>query len=646
MDLDLDILHAHFASIVESSQDAILAKDLAGTVTAWNPAAERLFGYAAEEIIGRSVNTIVPAEMTEESEHILAEVLAGRSVPPHDTERISKAGNRLAVSVAVSPIRDASGAVIGASSIARNISERLAVDADRAWAEMLFRQSPEGILALDGRGRITTWNPAAERLFGYSRDEAVGRLPQEVIASEGPRDETEDYEPVLSSGRPRRYEAKRRHRDGHELTVEISISPLIDPDGQQGAVVSIRDVTEARAAQTSIRDGEARETQLTQELDQTRRLESVGQLAGGIAHDFNNLLGVVLNLAAFVAEALPQGSQARTDAEEIELAAKRAAALTRQLLIFSRRAVIAPQVFNAGELITGLESFLRRALGGEMLLEVFADDDLWMVQMDRGQLEQVVVNLAINARDAMPTGGRLIIELRNTAVDAEFASTRTALTPGNYVSLTVTDTGTGMEPDVIEHAFDPYYTTKPEGQGTGLGLATVYGIVTKASGSVALYSEPGQGTTVRIHLPALSIAASHTPPPAPFRPGAGEHILVVEDAPDVRNVARRILETGGYEVTTAHSAAKALALVNEGATVDLVLTDVVMPSMTGPELATQLRTVTATVKVVFMSGYSHKLLTDEVLTHPQSAFIEKPFTADQLRAKVRQLLDRDEPTNS
>lgn len=639
---DVAALRTRLAAIVDSSQDAILAKDLDGIVTAWNPAAERLYGYAAEEIIGRSIDTIIPRDLVGESEHILREVLAGRSVLPHDTERVAKDGTRVPVSVAVSPIRDSAGKVIGASTIARDISARLAADAERAWTEMLVRQSADAIVALDGDGRISTWNPAAEALFGYSQEEALGQWPQDVVASDDPAEQVEVSQSVLGSGRTRRYEARRKHRDGHELTVEISIAPLSSPDGRsQGAVVSVRDVTEARAAQARILEAAERESRLEHELEQTRRLESVGQLSGGIAHDFNNLLGVILNLAAFVADELPEGSAVRADAEEIELSAKRAASLTRQLLIFSRRDVVAPEVFDPAALVAGLESFLRRALGESLLLEVYADARSWMVRMDRGQLEQIVVNLAINARDAMPAGGRLIVETRNTVVDDEFASSRVGLTPGDYVTLTVSDTGSGMDAEVLERAFEPYFTTKPEGQGTGLGLATVYGIVASAGGRVALYSEPGRGTTVSVHLPACAVVAgAPAVAAAPAALGAGERILVVEDADDVRRIADRILGKAGYAVTVAASAAEALDIVIERSTpVDLVLTDVVMPETTGTELVDLLRATNPQLRVVFMSGYSHQLLTEDVLAHPASAFIEKPFTAEQLRAKVRDLLD-------
>ena len=267
-------------------------------------------------------------------------------------------------------------------------------------------------------------------------------------------------------------------------------------------------------------------------------------------------------------------------------------------------------------------------------------DRHWQVQMDRGQLEQVVVNLAVNGRDAMPDGGRLIIETQDNVVDDEFASTRVGLPPGNYVTLTVSDTGVGMNAAVVERAFEPFYTTKPVGKGTGLGLATVYGIVADAGGRVALYSEPGRGTSVKVHLPVSTAVPSPAPEVRPETPhGQGECVLLVEDAADVRRIAERILVAGGYRVLSTDGAEGALSIINDGASVDLVLSDVMMPGGTGTQLVEQIRARRPQEKVMFMSGYSHKMLTPDVLGDLDSGYIEKPFTADQLRRKVHAMLN-------
>ena len=637
----IDVGGARLAAIVESSHDAILAKDLSGVVTAWNPAAEHLYGYTAEEMIGRSVETIIPSEASGESRFILAEIMAGRTVPPHDTQRLTKAGTRVAVSVSVSPIRDASGTVIGASTIAHEITARLRAEAERARTQSIVRQSADGIVALDSEGRISHWNPAAEDLFGYSELEAIGHQPRELIRSPDTDAQAEIYASVLEAGQTRRYEANLKHRNGADIVAQVSIAPLDSTSTDPiGAVISIHDMTARRIAERRAREAEDRESTLVRELEQTRRLESMGQLAGGIAHDFNNILGVILNLAAFVAAELPPDSPVRADAQEIELAAKRAATLTRQLLTFSHRDIVEPEVFEPGQVVADLQNFLRPALGQGIRLEISAEPDPWTVSMDRGQLEQIVVNLAVNGRDAMPDGGRLIIETRNTTVDEEFAAARVGLAPGRYVTLAISDTGTGMTPEALERAFEPFYTTKDRSEGTGLGLATVYGIATKAGGRVALYSEPGYGTAVHVHLPATTSAPharehdSGAPPT-----GHGERILIVEDADDVRAITERILTAAGYQVDACDSADRACQASHAHDAIDLILTDVVLTGATGIDLASELRANGRQPKVIFMSGYSHKTLADEITGHPDSGFIEKPFTAAQLQRKVRELLD-------
>ena len=335
-------------------------------------------------------------------------------------------------------------------------------------------------------------------------------------------------------------------------------------------------------------------------------------------------------------------SPAREDIDEIRQAAKRGAALTRQLLIFSRREVVKPEILDLNELTSGLENFLRRALGERVELEVVPAEGLWTIQADRGQMEQVLVNLAVNGRDAMPHGGSLVVETTNVMLDVEFAGNHVGLSPGDYVRLTVSDSGVGMAPEVVERAFEPFYTTKPKGEGTGLGLATVYGIVTEAGGRIMLYSEPGLGTSVKVHLPASTGRRTVELPQAPIvagPPGHGETLLVVEDEAEVRRMSERILSRAGYSVLMAADGADALALA-ASEKVDLVLTDVVMPGMTGPELVERIRLVHPDMRVIFMSGYSHKMLTHETLEREAlSAFIEKPFTADELQRKLRALLD-------
>jgi nitrogen-specific signal transduction histidine kinase/CheY-like chemotaxis protein len=383
------------------------------------------------------------------------------------------------------------------------------------------------------------------------------------------------------------------------------------------------------------------ERQLQQQLQRAQRLESVGQLAGGIAHDFNNILGVIMNYAEFVADEIPPDSKAQGDVEEIRRAAERAAALTRQLLIFSRREVAKPEVLYLREVVADLENLLRRALGERVELDIRFGSERLPIEIDPGQLEQVLVNLAVNGRDAMPEGGRLVIEVELAELDEEYVHMHPGTEAGNYVRLKVSDTGIGMDAATVDRIFEPFFTTKDD--GTGLGLATVYGIVTGAGGRIDVYSEPDIGTTVKVHLPVCE-----SQPDAPeAMPGAGpggdgEVVLVVEDEPDVRRMAERILGKGGYTVIGTTRGAEAIELCRDARQrIDLLLTDVIMSEMLGTELVERVREIQPPMRVIYMSGYSHEVLAPQALTeNGAGAFIEKPFSARQLLELVREVLDR------
>jgi CheY-like chemotaxis protein len=376
--------------------------------------------------------------------------------------------------------------------------------------------------------------------------------------------------------------------------------------------------------------------------DQASRLESIGQLAGGVAHDFNNLLGVILNYADFVAQQLEEGSPAHTDVLEIRRAAERGTELTKQLLIFSRREAIQPQPVDLNATVRDMERLLRRTLGEHIQLIVSLAPELPTVLADPGQLEQVLVNLAVNSRDAMPQGGRLQIRTSEVELDEEFVHEHSVATPGPHARLTVADTGSGMTPAVAARAFEPFYSTKRKGEGTGLGLATVYGIVKGAGGQISLYSEPGLGTRVKVDLPAIDARVpGHPDDPAEDVPlGRGERILVVEDEDAVRTLATRILTQGGYRVTAVGSGREALALLTDpGWEFDLLLSDVVMPEMRGIELVRRTHGVRPDLAVLMMSGYTTPLEEAERDAMAEGSLLEKPFSGPKLLRAVRELLD-------
>jgi hypothetical protein len=412
----------------------------------------------------------------------------------------------------------------------------------------------------------------------------------------------------------------------------------------------VRDVTERLeiAAERERLRGQAERDKLERQLHQSQRLESLGQLAGGVAHDFNNLLGVISNYAAFagegVARELPdrRGHAVRDDISQIQQAAQRAAGLTHQLLAFARQEVIQPRVLNVNDVVESVEQLLIRTLGEHIELITDLAEGLPLVLADPGQIEQVLVNLAVNARDAMPRGGKLVIQTASTDIDEIAAAGHAGLPPGRYVAMKVSDTGTGIPRDVMERVFEPFFSTKPTGEGTGLGLATVYGIITQAGGHVRIYSEPGIGTTLTALLPVTEQArtAATAPPPAETQRGHGEIILVVEDEAAMREVTRRILDRNGYHVVAAASGKEALhILASELEHIDVLLTDVIMPHMQGRELADKICFLQPTAQVVFMSGYTQGLLGAQGVLEPGVRLIEKPFSEASLLAKLHEMLN-------
>ena len=515
----------------------------------------------------------------------------------------------------------------------------------------IVESSDDAIIGQTLDGVITTWNAGAEHMYGYAPDEIIGHNISELI----PGDRIGELVPILErvkhGERVRHYETKRLCRDGSILDVSVTISPIRDATGVvTGASIVARDLTETKRAEADHRELEDR-------LRQSERLESLGQLAGGVAHDFNNLLAGIMNYACLVADSLQDEMDRRglseddafatvvRDVGEITKVAKRAAALTRQLLIFSRREIVQPEVLDLNAIVAEMEKLLRTTIPENVEVRTLLAPDLPLVKADRSQIDQVFMNLAVNARDAMPDGGELEIETATFEVDEQYARLA-AINPGTYVRLTVSDTGTGMSREVAARTFEPFFTTKPKGEGTGLGLATVYGIVTQAGGDVTIYSEPGLGTTVRVNLPATSASKSgprRAKPDVPLS-AKGETVLLVEDEEIVREPTRRMLARHGYTVLAAANADEALAIVQgHPDEIDLLLTDVVMPGRSGRELSLDALEHRPTTRVLFMSGYSQDVIVHQGVLEEGVSLIEKPFSADDLLRKVRDVLDGDSP---
>ncbi|MEU4423132.1 ATP-binding protein [Actinoplanes sp. NPDC024001] len=497
------------------------------------------------------------------------------------------------------------------------------------WSEELasglLQAAPDAILVIDG-DRIVLANDRAEQMYGWPHCELVGQSV-DVLMTDAARALRKERRKLFDESPPGSIGSivtTACRRDGTEFPVESSTTIIETPQGRF-AVAVVRDVTE----RTRIEQEKAR-LQAEAQAHRSQRLESLGQLAGGIAHDFNNMLGVILNYASFVIEEAespePDVSMIAADAQQVIRAGKRGTDLTHQLLAFARREVVRPEPVDLNALITGTQELLRRTLGEHITLIFRPDPDLPTVTCDPSQIEQLLLNLALNARDAMPAGGNLVID---TGRDDD------------RVRMRIVDCGRGMPSDVLERAFEPFYTTKGSGEGTGLGLATVYGIVTQAGGEVAITSEVGLGTTVTVHLPAgAAVAPVEVAERARATEGHGETLLVVEDEDALRDVAGRILTGAGYRVLSAEGGAQALELAaRHDGEIDLLVSDVVMPGMLGKELAERLVVARPQTRVLYMSGYAQPVLASQGTLDPGVALLSKPFTANDLLAAVRKRLD-------
>jgi PAS domain S-box-containing protein len=507
-------------------------------------------------------------------------------------------------------------------------------NAAKANASIIYF-SDDAIIGTTLDGLITSWNPGAEQMFGYSVILALGRHISLIIPEPVRAEHDELLERISRGERVEHHGTKRLRSDGAVLDVSVTISPMRDETGTIiGSTTVGRNISERVSLATS------REV-LERRLNHSERLESLGQLAGGIAHDFNNLLAVISSYTEFVSDELEDTQvAAKADVDQIRIAAERARVLVRQLLAFARREVLQPEVVNLNDVVVGLEELLRRTIGAHIELSVNLAEGLSLVEVDPGQLEQVLVNLVVNARDAMPTGGVLTIDTANLDLDEAHTELHPGLEIGPYARLRVSDTGEGMEQLVLDHIFEPFFTTKPRGEGTGLGLPMAFGIVAQAGGEIQVYSEPGVGTTVRILLPATEHTPSAAHAVAEVRLLEGtETILIVEDEDAIREVTRRILVRAGYYVLTCASGVEAIAMV-EGypGQIDLLVTDVIMPQMLGREVATRVQALRPGTPVLFMSGYAQPVLGSTL--GEETMLLEKPFSAQLLLEKVREVLEK------
>lgn len=619
------------AAIVESSDDAIIASTLNGIITDWNPGAERMLGYSRSEMIGQPISRILPPDRLGEPSRSLERLIGGDQVVHHETVRVRKDGRQIQVSVTLSPLRDMRGKVIGDSAIFRDVGERKEIEDALRRSEAGFRSlvhnAPYGILRTKPDGRIVQANPAMVRMLGYASEQELLGLNMAQRVYRRPEERAQAVAWTGKQDSVHGVELEWRRKDGSMFTVRCDTHVVMDREGYLEFLETfVEDVTERRELELQLRQGQ--------------KMEAIGRLAGGIAHDFNNLLGVISGYAELVCDQIGPQAEARNSVEQIRKAADRAAGLTRQLLAFSRQQVLETSILNLNSIVEDMVKMLPRLIGEDIELQSSFDPHLGAVKADQGQIEQVVLNLAINARDAMPSGGRLLIHTRRARFDSELALKHPAMAPGDYVLLSVQDTGTGMDQQTQAHIFEPFFTTKERGRGTGLGLATVYGFVKQIGGYIWVDSKPGVGTTFEIYLPVAREQAPQTGPSAcsvDSEKGAGT-VLLVEDEESLRTLTRSILEQGGYTVIEASNGAEAVEIATAYCDpIHLLLTDMVMPGMNGRTVAEKVGQLHPGIRVAYMSGYTG--FSTREADKLNGVIIAKPFTRHVLLQKLNEALE-------
>jgi PAS domain S-box-containing protein len=749
------------AAIVLCSDAAIISKTLDGMVTSWNPSAERIFGYTATEMIGKPIHVIAAPDRPREMAQILDRIRRGERIEHFETERRHKDGRIVHISLTVSPIYDAKGRIIGASKIARDITERKRAEAQfKSKSDQLEEFShalglaPAIVRTLDDK--VIFWGEGVEKLYGWPAEEAVGRIWHELLGTEFPSPLPEILDELIKTDRWQG-ELQHTHKDGRRLVVASQWVLHRRDDGDPASILQFDwDMTETRRARSMIEEREARlrsiietapdavvtidergiiqsfspaaeklfgyaagevigrnvkmlmpephrakhdgylerylrtgekriiglgrqveaqrkdgtifpmqlavgdvrvgdahffsgfihdlsaRVRMEEELRRAQKMEAVGQLTGGVAHDFNNLLTVISGNLEMLDRRI-DGAEDRDLLKDAREASQLGAQLAKRLLAFGRRQPLQPRLTDLNDLVGGMTDMLRRSLGEMVVIDTRLAPGLPMIMVDPGQVESALLNLAVNARDAMPKGGRLVISTTTADLDEDYVASYGDVAPGRYVALAVTDTGMGMTPEVRQRAFEPFFTTKGPGAGSGLGLSMVYGFVKQSGGHVQLYSELGAGTTVRLYLPARHGEASAAPrlagTPAPV--STGDTVLLVEDDPRVRRVSRRRLQELGYVVLEAESGPAALKFFDDGADIDVLFTDIVMSGgMTGIDLAHEVRRRRTGIKILFTSGHAEPAVVSGGLSTTGAEWLSKPYGIDELQSKLRKLLDQ------
>jgi PAS domain S-box-containing protein len=615
---------------LEASGEVIFMTDSRGVINYVNPEFERVYGYAAAEVVGVHTPRVLKSGETPSDEYAAFwRHLSNHTVVRREFVNRTKTGKTVHVESSANPII-ADGACVGFLAVQRDITQRRAIETALRESEARYRTladaAHDSIFIVNRDAEIEYANTATLERFGKRSEEALGRTLYDVFPAATATEMWRGLVQVFETGERHQFETRFDTPRG-DLWLETWVVPM--PGGGAGPVAVMgvsRDISERK--------------RLEQQFVQAQKMEAIGRLAGGIAHDFNNLLTAIMGYSELLVPRVRQDASLAADVEEIRKAGERASRLTRQLLAFSRQQVLEPRILDLNVVVNDLKNMLDRLIGEDVHIEVVTEPDLECVKADPGQVEQLILNLVVNARDAMPQGGRLRLTTASATLDEAAARRHDGAAPGRYISIAIADSGCGMSKEVLAHVFEPFFTTKPAGKGTGLGLATVFGVVKQSGGFLTVESAPGAGTTITAHLP---VAAENRAPaqstPRRETENGHETILLVEDEPGIRRLMQRVLEDRGYRVLAADSALHAMALAESSSgDIDLLLSDVIMPDTSGPELAQRIVRFRPAIRVLYVSGFPNRLGLGRGAVSSRAAFLAKPFAPHALALKVRECL--------
>ena len=650
------------SAVFDAVDTGLIVLDGGTNVVAWNAWFASASGIPSQDAAGRRLDEVFPGAVPPGLKSAIADALESgssrlltHSLHPLLLPLRTRSGGQLVHNISVRPLgtRPHLRCLVHIVDVTVAVQrEQVLRERQNARYDAVVNSAPDAILTFDAQGVIQLANPAAAREFGYALRELVGL--EMTVLLDAPEDWNELWGSILEGDVMHRpVEVTARRKDGSASFLEVSAARW-QSDTRVFVTAILRDVNERRAAEETLRHLnqtlEERVEERTQELlraeeqlRQAQKMEAVGQLTGGIAHDFNNLLAGIVGSLDLMQTRIAQGRTENVEryAKAAMSSAQRAAALTHRLLAFARRQPLDPKPVNANQLIASMEDLLRRTIGPLHALEIVTAGGLWTTLCDPNQLESAILNLAINARDAMPDGGKLTIETANGYLDDSYAASQPELRSGQYVAIRITDTGTGMPPDVIERVFEPFFTTKPLGKGTGLGLSMVYGFAKQSEGHVRIYSEVGQGTTIRIYLPRYRGTAQEEPSEVSFaevpRAEAGETVLVVEDEPVIRNLIIEVLQDLGYRALEASDGPAGLKILQSRQRINLLVTDVGLPGINGRQLADAARETRPELKVLFITGYAENATLANGFLDPGMEIFTKPFAVEALATRIRSM---------